>query len=163
MRTGTPSRRAAHRDACTAQSPTTSSTCFGFSQSRPWFAARSRLLAAGLEQGMASERRVPDRRNAGLAIGLVARRSTSSLSIDSRATTTRRIVGRIAEHVVHHHGSWPSPDRSRRGRPRRSAARRRTRRALVDRAAAQLSRKQRLDRSQHACRGRGRSEPAPAF
>ena len=110
--TGTPSRPAARPGAAAAQSPLTSSTCSGLSQSRPAVRRRDRLLAAGLEQRVRGQRGVPHRRDAGLAIGLVllddqqlverarARSRGADGRADSRArrTSSRElaIAGKIA-------------------------------------------------------------------
>ena len=118
---------------------------------------RDRALAADLEQRVAGERGVPHRRHAGLAIGLVvlappaACRSTCARSRaadrppDSRA---RRTSSRC----------WPWPGRSRRGRPRRSGARRRRPPRDRSRAGASL-RKQRLDGAQDGVDAAEEPEP----
>ncbi len=67
-------RPAARTDigAFAAQSPLRSSTCLGFSQSRPCSIVSERcLVAAGFRQRVAGQRGVPHRRDAGLAIGLL--------------------------------------------------------------------------------------------
>ena len=67
-RTGRPSRRGARPGALTAQSPFTSVIWRSRSQSIAGFSPLRRF-AAGFHQGVRGERRVPHRRQAGLAIG----------------------------------------------------------------------------------------------
>ena len=61
-----------------------------------------RLLVAGLQQRVAGEPGVPDRRHAGLAIGLVRMHGQELLDRPA-GDRARRIVRRIAERVEHHH------------------------------------------------------------
>ncbi len=70
---------------------------------QPLFRRRQRLLAAGFDQGMTGQRGVPHRRNAGLAIGLVLADHQKLVDAPSR-DGARRIIRRLAEHLVHHHG-----------------------------------------------------------
>ena len=66
------------------------------------FGRRQGLLAAGFDQGMAGQRGVPHRRNAGLAIGLVLADHQKLVEPLSRHGA-RRIIRALAEHLVHHH------------------------------------------------------------
>ena len=120
MRIGILERPAArpHVRALAAQSPSTSSICCGASQSRPCRPAPASALAADLEQRMAGQRRVPHRRHAGLAIGLVLL-TTRSFSIDLPRDRALGMVRPDSRARRTSSRCWPSPGRSRRGRPRR--------------------------------------------
>ena len=63
---------------------------------------RRRVLATDLEQGMADEAGVPDRRDARLAIGLVLVHDQQLLD-RLAGDGALRMMFRIAEHVEHHH------------------------------------------------------------
>ena len=101
-RIGTPSRRAGHPAAARSSRLFTSSTCFGSSHCSALAHPRQRLAVAGLQQRMAGEPGVPDRRDAGLAIGLVGMHDQQLLD---RAARDRplRMIRRIAQRVEHHH------------------------------------------------------------
>ncbi len=138
-----------------------SSTCFGFSQSRPCLAERQRLVAAGFDHRVAGQRGVPHRRDAGLAIGLVLANHQKLLKRPPR-DRARRIVRRLAERLIHHDGV---------GHRRINRAQavfavqpffdERNRR--VDRARAKLLRKQRLEHAQHTVQSAEQEKPAPAL
>ena len=99
---------------------------------------RQRLLAAGLEQRMTGQRGVPHRRDAGLAIGLVLADHQQPVEPPAR-DRARRIIRRPCRAPRTSSRRWPSADRSRRGRPRRSAVPRRRRPRARSRARAASS------------------------
>ncbi len=77
-----------------------------------------RLRPAGLEQRVTGQRGIPDRRYAGLAVGLIL--SDHQKPVEFRALSPRA-AGAPAETPALRTSSprWPSAGRSRRGRPRR--------------------------------------------
>ncbi len=79
------------------------------------------VLAAGLHQGVGGERRVPDRGQAGLDVGLVLLDGDELLHRRAAVTTSGWSSGSRAPRTSA--PSWRWPDRWRRARPRRSAAR----------------------------------------
>ena len=128
--------------------PSTSSTCSGFSQSSAARGRRLGLAPPASIRAWRGERRVPHRRDAGLAVGLVVLDHQQLLDrlrgrwrgadgpADSRA---RRTSSRC----------WPWPDRWRPGHPRRSAARStKSRQRSMARWRKRL-RPDRLDRLEH--------------
>ena len=74
-------------------------------------------FTARFQQRMGGKRRVPHRRQARLAIGLVLADDEQLLDRPARRDQMR-MVRRVAQRVVHQHRYWPWRDRSRRGRPR---------------------------------------------
>ena len=154
-----PAARPHSRAAASAQSPFTSSTWSGTSQSRPAFAAALALIAAGFQHRVRGQRGVPDRRDAGLAIGLVVLDHQQLVDRPPRDGAVGMVV-RIAERVVHHHAVGhrridraepvfavqPLLDEVDRG---------------LDRALARRLRKQRLGRAQHNIDAAEEQEPRP--
>ena len=102
-RIGTPSRPAARPGRRAVQSPRTSSTCIGTSQSRPRLTAAAGAFAADFQQRVAGKPGVPDRRHAGLAIGLVVMHDQQLFDRSARDGALRMILRDSPSASIHHH------------------------------------------------------------